>query len=70
LAAGAGGVVGSLWDVNDSRTQHLMVTFHRAYIDSNDAPAALREAQLAMMNSHDPELRSPATWAAFRYAGY
>jgi CHAT domain-containing protein len=68
LAAGAGGVVGSLWPVDDGRTQHLMLVFHREYAKSNDAAGALRKAQLTMMESRG-ELGSPATWAGFRYAG-
>jgi CHAT domain-containing protein len=69
LAAGAGGVVGSLWDVNDERTRHLMWAFHAEYVDSGNAAAALRAAQLKMLSDRDPDLSSPSTWAAFRYAG-
>lgn len=69
LTAGAGGVVGNLWQVNDRRTQPLMVVFHHAYLRSGDPAAALRQAQLEMMRSTDPQLSSPATWAGFRYAG-
>lgn len=70
LAAGAGGVVGSQWEVDDRRTQPLMLAFHRNYVQSNgDAAGALQKAQMDMLKSEDPALRSPATWAAFRYAG-
>ncbi|HTA74577.1 MAG TPA: CHAT domain-containing protein, partial [Gemmatimonadaceae bacterium] len=69
LTAGAGGVVGGLWQVDDRRTARLMIAFHRAYRESGDPAAALRSAQLVMLRSGDPDLRSPATWAAFRYAG-
>jgi CHAT domain-containing protein len=69
MAAGAGGVVGSLWDANDRLTQPLMLAFHRAYRRSGDPAAALREAQLEMLRSRDPERRSPAAWAGFRYIG-
>jgi CHAT domain-containing protein/tetratricopeptide (TPR) repeat protein len=70
LAAGAGGVVGSLWQANDRLTQPLMLEFHRAYRRSGDAAAALREAQLRMLRSTDrPERRSPAAWAGFRSMG-
>ena len=69
MAAGAGGVVGSLWDVNDRLTQPLMLAFHRAYRRSGDPAAALREAQLEMLRSRDPDRRSPAAWAGFRYIG-
>lgn len=69
LAAGAGGVVGSLWRVEDRLTQVLMVEFHQVYRDSGDGAGALREAQLRLLRSHDPTLRSPAAWAGFRYVG-
>ncbi|HET7233665.1 MAG TPA: CHAT domain-containing protein [Longimicrobium sp.] len=70
LAAGAGGTVGTLWEVDDARTEPLMVAFHRAYRASGDGPGALRAAQLALLHSRDAALRSPSSWAAFRYAGY
>jgi CHAT domain-containing protein/tetratricopeptide (TPR) repeat protein len=69
LAAGAGGAVGSLWEVDDRLTGRLMVEFHRAYHASGDAPGALRAAQLRLLRSRSRELSSPAAWAGFRYAG-
>lgn len=69
LAAGAGGVVGSLWRVDDQATRVLMEHFHATYSRSGDPAAALRQAQLRMLQSTDPALRSPAAWAGFRYAG-
>jgi CHAT domain-containing protein len=69
LAAGAGGVVGSVWRVDDGYTWVLMEGFHRRYRATGDPARALREAQLAMLASRDPALRSPAAWAGFRYAG-
>lgn len=69
LAAGAGGVVGSLWRVDDQLTRTLMVEFHRAYRQTGDGPGALRQAQLRLLRSADPALRTPAAWAGFRYAG-
>jgi CHAT domain-containing protein/tetratricopeptide (TPR) repeat protein len=69
LAAGAGGVVGSLWQVNDQLTAPLMGEFHRAYRDSADPAQALRAAQLAMLAKGDSLQSSPAAWAGFRYTG-
>jgi CHAT domain-containing protein len=69
LEAGAHGLVGSLWRVDDARTAPLSHAFHRALRDHGDPVAALREAQLSLLRSGDPSLRSPAAWAAFRYAG-
>ncbi|HEU0012657.1 MAG TPA: CHAT domain-containing protein [Longimicrobium sp.] len=69
LAAGAGGAVGSLWDVDDRTTRALMMEFHRAYRGAPNPAAALRQAQLRLLRSSDPALRSPAAWSGFRYAG-
>jgi CHAT domain-containing protein len=69
LAAGAGGVLGSLWRVDDGSTLALMSAFHRTYSGTENAAASLRSAQLAMLGSLDPALRSPTTWAGFRYTG-
>jgi CHAT domain-containing protein len=69
LGAGAGGVVGSLWQVDDSLTQPFMLAFHRAYQLKGDPAAALRDAQLEMLRLHHPTLSSPAVWGGFRYTG-
>jgi len=69
LAAGAGGAVGSLWEVDDRLTRPLMIEFHHAYRLTGNGPAALRAAQLRLLGSRDGRLRSPAAWAGFRYAG-
>jgi CHAT domain-containing protein len=69
LAAGAGGVVGSLWRVNDASTGALMTAFHQEYQRERNGAAALRRAQIRMLRSRDPHLASPAAWAGFRYTG-
>ncbi|HEX8831438.1 MAG TPA: CHAT domain-containing protein [Longimicrobium sp.] len=69
LAAGAGGVVGGLWEVDDLLSRPLMVEFHRSYRARGDGPEALRAAQLHLLRSEDPARSSPAAWAGFRYAG-
>lgn len=69
LMAGAGGVVGSLWRVEDRRTEALMRELHRAYRQTGDGAAALRAAQLALLRSPDPALRAPSAWAGFQYVG-
>jgi CHAT domain-containing protein len=84
LAAGATGVVGSRWAVDDRVTAYLMYMFHH-YLTVKGLPAggALRAAQMWML---DPERRLPAgltalspvapeslatieSWAAFSYHG-
>lgn len=69
LGAGVGGVIGTSWAVDDRSSRYLMVEFHRAYRVSGDGAGALRTAQLRLLRSSDPSLRSPTAWAAFRYAG-
>ncbi|HEY0024015.1 MAG TPA: CHAT domain-containing protein [Longimicrobium sp.] len=69
LSAGAGGVLGSLWRVDDRSTVPLMVEFHREYARSEDPAAALRHAQLRMLSLPDSTLQSPFAWAGFRYVG-
>jgi CHAT domain-containing protein len=69
LDAGAGGVVSSLWRVDDETTAPLMTALHAEYARSGDAADALRRAQLKLLQSHDASQRAPVAWAAFRYAG-
>jgi CHAT domain-containing protein len=69
LAAGAGGVVGSQWRVDDALTRELMAGFHAAYRASGDGADALHRAQLRLLGSPDSALSSPSAWAGFRYAG-
>jgi CHAT domain-containing protein len=69
LRAGAKGVVGTLWPVDDMLMRPLMVEFHRAYRATGDAVSALRAAQLTFLRSPTKRWRSPATWAAVRYVG-
>lgn len=69
LAAGAGGVIGTLWRVGDAPTAEFMTGFYRAYRETADAAVALRAAQLHLRRSADPGRRSPSAWGAFRLAG-
>jgi len=69
MLAGASGVVGTLWNINDHLTRPLMIRFHDEYRRSRDAAAALRYAQLSLLGSNDPDLRSPSAWAGFQYMG-
>ncbi|GIF73918.1 CHAT domain-containing protein [Asanoa siamensis] len=82
LAAGAAGVVGSLWAVPDDTTPHLMHVFHHFLAKGATPAAALRAAQLWMLDPHRPyvpgmplppdeptRLADPAGWAAFIHHG-
>ncbi len=67
LAAGARGVIGSSWRIEDGATRRLMENFHRAYARSGDAARSLRDAQLSMIRTG---VGSPSAWAGFRYVGF
>jgi CHAT domain-containing protein len=61
LRAGAGGVLVSLWSVEDSATAELMTAFHRGLRDGLDPVAALSGAQRRVA----AERFHPAYWAPF-----
>jgi CHAT domain-containing protein len=69
LAAGAHGVIGTTWNVDDASAARLIPRFYRAYRSNHDAPAALRTAQVSLLDSRDAQLSSPAAWAGFRLIG-
>lgn len=69
VGAGAGGVLGSLWRVDDHQTGALMRAFHPRYRELGHGPRALQAAQLQMLRSADRAQRAPAAWAGFRYVG-
>ena len=68
-AAGAGGVVGSIWRVDDNLTAELMARFHRVFARSQDGASALAMAQRDMIATRDARLALPSAWAGFQYAG-
>jgi CHAT domain-containing protein len=63
LVAGARGVVGTLWEVDDDVSAALFRRFH-AHLRAGMPPAeALRAAQVDALRSPDPRLGHPATWS-------
>jgi CHAT domain-containing protein len=70
VAAGVPGVIGALWDINDATAAELLVSFHRAWRQGKNAAAALREAQLKLLQSSNPGLKSGLAWAPFEVIGY
>jgi CHAT domain-containing protein/tetratricopeptide (TPR) repeat protein len=66
VLAGAGGVVASLWQVDDQATALLMQSLHES-LPGRGPAQALRVAQLKLLGSKEPRLRSPALWASFGY---
>jgi CHAT domain-containing protein len=66
LAAGAGSAIGTLWDVDDDDALNFALLFHHA-LETHDSPAAAtRDAQLAMLRSHDARLQDPRAWSGFQ----
>lgn len=65
LAAGASGVVVSLWSVPDAPTAELMIEFYQEWKKTGNKAKALRQAMLKVKKSN-PE---PVNWAAFTFIG-
>jgi len=70
LAAGVPLVVASLWPVDSTATEQLMVSFHR-HRKQEQIPAvdALTKAQRDMLSNPDARFRRPYYWAAFTVTG-
>jgi CHAT domain-containing protein len=69
LVAGARGVVGTLWEVDDDVSGPLFFRFHE-HLRAGASPAqALRAAQTEMIHAPDARLRHPATWSSIEYLG-
>jgi CHAT domain-containing protein/tetratricopeptide (TPR) repeat protein len=69
LARGVSAVVGTLWDVADIPSRRLLVEFHSRIRAGDEAGAALRHAQMALIASTDAHFSSPSVWAAFQLIG-
>ena len=68
IAAGASAVLGTLWSVrDDATTTRLLVSFHKHYLEGNDAAAALQLAQRDVRESGQWPAKS---WAAFQVIGH
>jgi CHAT domain-containing protein len=63
IAAGARGVVGTLWEIDDDVSAPLFLRFHQSLRAGASPARALREAQVDMLHSADARLGHPATWA-------
>jgi CHAT domain-containing protein/tetratricopeptide (TPR) repeat protein len=68
LAAGVPTVLGTLWRINDADAATLFLLFHRQIRSGSAAPAALRDAQLAMLRG-SPAGAHPAAWAGAQVLG-
>jgi CHAT domain-containing protein len=67
LAAGARGVVGTLWEIDDDVSAPLFLRLHQHLIGGAAPADALRSAQSDLLHSADPRLAHPATWAPVEY---
>lgn len=68
LTAGAGSVIGALWEVEDGITREMSIEIHRALSSGKTPAEALRAAQLMMIGSKT-KARSPSEWAALQLYG-
>ncbi len=70
LAAGVPLVAASLWPVESNPTADLMTSFHRYRKRAGlSSAAALRQAQLDMLNDPRQEHKQPYYWASFVLIG-
>lgn len=72
VAAGAGGVLGSLWNVNDATTIALSQLFYKHLSGAPDPGMALYRAKAEWLQQHrdNAVLQLPYYWAAFEYCGH
>lgn len=62
-------VVSNIWDAEDRAASVFGALFHTALERGESRAAALRGAQLAMLNSSDRSLSKPAAWSGYQLAG-
>ena len=67
LIAGARGVVGTLWEVDDDVSAVLFSRFHQHLLAGALPARALRAAQLEMLHAADARLSDAMTWASIEY---
>lgn len=69
LQAGVQSVLANRWTVADRAAAAMSESFHRHYRDASDAPEALRQAQIALIRSRDPQMSDPTAWAGWTLIG-
>jgi CHAT domain-containing protein len=65
MIGGAKNVLMSLWKVDDTATQELMVLFYKDYLSGKDSYSSLRTAQLELMKKYT----DPYFWGSFVLIG-
>ena len=64
-------VIGTHWDVDSASTAKLMGRFHHLRKNGRFSTAALRQAQLELLNDPSKQFSAPYYWAAFAaFGGY
>lgn len=63
LMAGARGVVGTLWEIDDDASAPLFIRFHELLRAGLSPAHALRQTEIEMLHSTNERLRHPATWS-------
>jgi len=69
LFAGVPAVVASLAPIEDRPAAAFFRAFHRRFASGQQAAEALRGAQIEMLRSADPALRSPDKWGSYQLIG-
>jgi CHAT domain-containing protein len=70
LIAGAGSVIGSLWDLDDSGAATFQIEFYRLLVTGKSPAESLAETQRAcLMGELGPEMRDVGMWAGYALYG-
>jgi len=69
LAAGAGAVIGTLWDIEDERSAPLFSKIHCAVAAGTPVAQAVHDAQIDAIRSGDDDVAHPKTWAGLVLVG-
>jgi hypothetical protein len=71
-AAGAGGVVSGLWNVNDEAAISIVQELYRQLQQGSDPAMALHKAKMKWLQQHtdDAMLQLPYYWAGLVYSGH
>jgi CHAT domain-containing protein len=69
LTAGARGVIGTLWEIDDEHSSTLFRRLHEELRSGATESAALRTAQIALAHGSDARLNHPSTWASVELLG-
>ncbi|HWS72766.1 MAG TPA: CHAT domain-containing protein, partial [Thermoanaerobaculia bacterium] len=70
LIAGAAGVLGTLWDIDDHEIGPMMAQLHERIARGVPAAKALRDIQIRAIHDSRERVRDPRTWAAFALTGW